>query len=231
MEIASQTLSGLTKMSTLQRYVVLFVVGIVLSFISDGNIVVTILGCLILGFIMNRKGGGVQSGRTPVGVVTPGSLGCPKCAARVPVGDLYCRKCGSRISLAATSQPRSGVEYDPYDTGIRLDVIAERDYSDYVSLVQDLVMVDSEGRQWSRNPDAHAWSLYEGGVWVPDEPTSTLRMLRGGDRLLKNLHQAPRIAEQKKRKKKGKSARVCAACNSACAPSDVFCTNCGRRLP
>jgi hypothetical protein len=218
-------------MNTLQRYVVLFVVGIVLSYISDGNIVVTILGCLILGFIMNRKGGGAQSARTSVGVVTSGSLGCPKCAARVPIGDLYCRKCGSRIPQAATSQPASKVEYDPYDTGIRLDVIAERDYSDYVSLVQDLVMVDSEGRHWSRNPEAHTWSLYEGGVWVPDEPTGALRIVRGGDRLLKNIHQAPRIAEQKKKKKKRKPARVCAFCNTACAPSDVFCTNCGRRLP
>ena len=81
-------------MKKITSLIMLFVVGYFLNFIS-GNIIVTIIGCLLLGIMLQRRN--KPSASKPLSFTPPQvtTLQCRLCGETMTPGSEFCRKCGS----------------------------------------------------------------------------------------------------------------------------------------
>lgn len=230
------------KINRILSSVLLFVVGTVLSLIT-GNFIITSVSCFFLGLVLNR-GSQRHAQKTVVSeTVRPQpsrhaqdslrsrepSTGrqCRNCGATARPNIKYCEKCGSKIGEPLTSTTRTDMpEYSPEYIKRNLERIHNENEAKYVTIAQDLLMIDQWGKYWSIGVRSSTWYTYEHGKWVVDQPAGMMRIMRRSN-AISGRHPAakavPTIARRPTR-------NICDFCGATVAPSDDFCINCGRRL-
>ncbi len=232
-------------MKTINRIassVLLVLVGIVLNFIT-GNVIVTTIGCFVLGIFLNRSSKKRAQGTVlkksslpqatqqiqsaPSSSMSPiTSIRCGSCGAISGRRTKYCAKCGSKIeAIAKPSNETDQRRYTPQVIASNLSKIRDQDESAYVTTVQDLLMVDEQGKYWSIGVNTSKWYVQGDGWWVPSQPQGTLRLTQRSIPILET-RQITKPALPTDSKTVGKTCRFCGAEMDA---SDAFCLNCGKQ--
>ena len=148
---------------------------------------------------------------------------CRNCGAAALSSYRFCRKCGSDLESSAT-QEGSVRTYTPQAIARMLRNLRNKDRSRYMNLVENVVMVDSQGRYWSIGAETSKWYLLEKGRWIAEQPTGPMRMKRRSE-LTMQVNE--RVVQNKPIRS---SARVCPSCSRPVKPSQLFCIECGSRL-
>jgi uncharacterized OB-fold protein len=223
--------------------VLLVLGGIGLNFIT-GNIIVTTIGCFILGLLLNRRskkrGQRTVVTKSPLpqtnqqiqpalsSSISPATgIRCGRCGAISERRSKYCAKCGSKLEAAAKpSNETHQRRYTPQVIANGLSKVRGQDEAAYVGLVQDLLMVDEQGKYWSIGVNSSKWYVQGDEGWVPDHPQGTLRLTYRSVPILETRQMAkpsPHTDSKTARK-------TCSFCGVEMEPSDIFCINCGHEV-
>jgi ribosomal protein L37E len=211
--------------------------------ITAGNFIVTTIGCFLLGLLLNRSSKKhaqatvltksplprtyQQIQPTLSSSMSPTSgIRCGSCGAISERHTKYCAKCGSKIEAAAkpfdqTDQRR----YTPQVIASSLSNVRGQNEAQYVKLVQDLVMVDEEGKNWSIGVNTSKWYVQEGEGWAPSHPQGTMLLTHRSIPILETRQMAkPHPPTGSKT-----AGKTCRFCGTEMDASDAFCLNCGKQ--
>ncbi len=233
-------------MKTINRItssVLLLLVGIGLNFIT-GNVIVTTIGCFVLGLFLNRS----SKKRTQRTVLTKSplpqttqqiqpapsssmspitSIRCGSCGAISGRRTKYCAKCGSKIEAAAKpSNETDQRRYTPQVIASNLSKVRGQDEGAYVTIVQDLLMVDEQGKYWSIGVNSSKWYVQEGEDWIPSQPQGTLRLTQRNIPILETRQMAKSSPPTGSKT----TVKTCRFCGVEMEPSSRFCINCGHEV-
>jgi predicted amidophosphoribosyltransferase len=217
--------------------VLLLVVGIVLNFIT-GNVIVTTIGCFVLGLVLNRSGKkrgaqeqfGTKSAlpqftksvqKSPALTVPTEGVRCVSCGATVKQYRKYCSECGARM---AQQKPAGEETYRPEQITNSLQNIRREDEARYVSSVLDLLLVDQNGKYWSIGAQTSKWYVSDRGRWVNGSPAGPLQLVRGNKAILEK-QSAKALTTLRK-----PTGIKCRFCSAEMESSHTFCSKCGKQV-
>lgn len=221
----------------------LFVAGTALSFIT-GNFIVTAVGCFLLGLVLkwsfNKRAQASNIGsQSPLSrtsqiygspsspAITSTGISCSSCGAYSDGHSNYCARCGSRIG--APPKPANETDsrrYSPQTIVSSLGKVRTRDEAKYVRVVQNLLMLDEQGKYWSIGVNSSKWYVQGDGGWVPSEPQGTMRLKY---RTKRNL-QSQQIVKPTQTADEKAAGKFCRFCGVEMEPSSRFCINCGHEV-
>jgi len=209
-----------------------------------GNFIVTTIGCFLLGLLLNRSSKKRAQGTVltksrlpqttqqiqpaPSSSMTPTTgIRCGNCGAISGKNTNYCTKCGSKIEAAAKSSNQTDQQrYSPQAIASGLSKVRGQNEAEYVNLVQNLLMVDEQGKYWSIGVSSSKWYVQGDGGWVPSQPQGTLRLTHRNIPILETRQMA-KPPPPTSSKIAGKTCRFCGTEMDA---SDAFCLNCGKQV-
>jgi rRNA maturation endonuclease Nob1 len=155
---------------------------------------------------------------------------CGRCGSVVKPGKRFCITCGSPISRTRPSPPVPLKNtYSPEFIKARLEKIATEDEATFGRLIQDLELVDDWGGYWALGAQSSKWYLNVNGEWIRDQPMSNLRIRGRNGAILDNHFLSDTQAQTPTTGKKPRN--VCPYCNRQVSELQVFCMECGHRLP
>jgi len=229
------------KINKIISSVLLFVAGTGLS-LTTGNFIITTVVCFLLGLVLNR-GGRKRPQKVVSETARPqpnryaqdSSISrelsavrrCGSCGAMARPNIKYCEKCGSKIEMTMASSTRTDrPEYRPEYIWNNLERVYNENEAKYVTIVQDLLMIDQWGKYWSIGARSSKWYTYEYGKWVVDQPAGMMRIMRRRNSIL-GIGPAAKAAPATMRRP---ARNNCDFCGAEVVPSHDFCINCGHRL-
>jgi predicted amidophosphoribosyltransferase len=207
-----------------------------------GNYIVTTIGCFLLGLLLNRSSkkrtqGTVpsksplpqtiqQTQPTPSSSMSPTTgIRCGSCGAITGRNSKYCAKCGSKIEAAAKPSNQTDQQrYTPQVIATSLSKVRGQNEAQYVNLVQNLLMVDEQGRCWSIGVNSSKWYVQEGEGWLPSHPQGTMRLTHRNIPILETRQMAKPSPPTSKT-----AGKTCRFCGTEMDASAAFCLNCGKQ--
>jgi len=152
---------------------------------------------------------------------------CSSCGAMARPNIKFCEKCGTKIEMALASSTKTDrPEYRPEYIWNNLERIHNENEAKYVSVVQDLLMIDQWGKYWSIGVRSSKWYTYDHGKWVVDQPTGMMRIMRRSSSIL-GIGPAVKASPATLRRP---ARNNCDFCGAGVVASGDFCINCGHRL-
>jgi hypothetical protein len=165
--------------------------GICLNILLN-NYIITTIGCFLLGLVLSRgykrrpqraaasKSQLAQTSQIsapPRSPPTGAGIRCSNCGSFASDLTNYCASCGSRLKWSAPSIQSDPGRYSPQLIESSLSKVRDEDQAAYAGLVQNLLMVDQQGRYWSIGANSSKWYVQGAEEWVPSRSRGNRRFL------------------------------------------------------